>query len=259
MDLIKYNIDELKRADYNPRKQLTPDDIEYQKIKNSIVEFGYVEPIIINQDKTIIGGHQRLSVLKDLGYNEVDCIVVNLDKTKEKALNIALNKITGEWDYSKLGDLLLELDGENYDLELTGFDNYEIENILAPVGTEEDEENPYTTKINIPQYEIKGENPEINELYNYEKTQQLLDDINNADITEEQKDFLRKSATRHIAFNYSKIAEYYAHQSKEMQELMEKSALVIIDFDDAIKNGYAQLKKDIDEMADNEDEEYYEE
>lgn len=259
MQLIKINVNDLKRAEYNPRKELTPEDKEYQKIKNSIQEFGYVEPIIINKDKTIIGGHQRLSVLKDLGYNEVDCIVVDIDKTKEKALNIALNKITGEWDLNKLGDLLLELDSENYDLELTGFDNYEIENILAPVETnEEDEENPYTTKINIPQYEIKGEEPKISELYDYNKTQELLNEIEKANITEEQKEFLRKSATRHTAFNYSKIAEYYAHQDKEMQELMEKSALVIIDFDDAIKNGYAQLKKDIDDMANNEEEEYEE-
>lgn len=140
MQLIKINIDDLKRADYNPRKQLTPEDKEYQKIKNSIQEFGYVEPIIINKDNTIIGGHQRLSVLKDLGYNEVDCIVVDIDKTKEKALNIALNKITGDWDLNKLGDLLLELDSENYDLELTGFEDYEIENILAPIETNEIEE-----------------------------------------------------------------------------------------------------------------------
>lgn len=152
MQLIKINIDELKRADYNPRKQLTPEDKEYQKIKNSIQEFGYVEPIIINKDKTIIGGHQRLSVLKDLGYNEVDCIVVDLDKTKEKALNIALNKITGDWDLNKLGDLLLELDSENYDLELTGFENYEVENILAPI--EKDDENKITqnSEIDLSEY-----------------------------------------------------------------------------------------------------------
>ena len=149
MQLIKININDLKRAEYNPRKELTPEDKEYQKIKNSIQEFGYVEPIIINKDKTIIGGHQRLSVLKDLGYNEVDCIVVDIDKTKEKALNIALNKITGEWDLNKLGDLLLELDSENYDLELTGFDNYEIENILAPVekGDEEIVEDDFEVEL----------------------------------------------------------------------------------------------------------------
>ena len=133
MKLKKYKINELKPALYNPRKELQEDDAEFKKIENSIKEFGYVEPIIINYDKTVIGGHQRLNVLKKLGYDEIDCIEVNVDKEKEKSLNIALNKITGEWDYAKLGDLLLELDAMNSDLLLTGFDEYEIENILAPV------------------------------------------------------------------------------------------------------------------------------
>ena len=98
---------DLKAAEYNPRKALTPDDAEYQKIRRSIEEFGYVDPIIINEDGTIIGGHQRATVLKDLGYQEVDVVVVALDKQREKALNIALNKITGEWDEVKLKALLL--------------------------------------------------------------------------------------------------------------------------------------------------------
>lgn len=140
MKLEKVKIELLKPAGYNPRKELKPEDKEYQKIKNSIEEFGYVEPIIVNKDFTIVGGHQRLNVLKDLGYKEADVIVIDIDKNKEKALNVALNKITGEWDFGKLGDLLLELDSENYDLELTGFDLDEIENIMAPVDDEVEEE-----------------------------------------------------------------------------------------------------------------------
>lgn len=89
---------DLKAAEYNPRKALTPDDAEYQKIRRSIEEFGYVDPIIINEDGTIIGGHQRATVLKDLGYQEVDVVVVALDKQREKALNIALNKISTRMD-----------------------------------------------------------------------------------------------------------------------------------------------------------------
>lgn len=139
MKFKKVNVNNLIYASYNPRKKLNPDDKEYQKIKNSIEEFGYVEPIIINKDNTIIGGHQRLTVLKDLGYEEVDVIQIDIDKTKEKALNIALNKITGEWDMSLLGDLLLDLDSLNYDLEITGFDLDEIESIIAPLETEEKE------------------------------------------------------------------------------------------------------------------------
>ena len=97
MNFQMIEIEKLKPANYNPRKDLKPEDEEYQKIKKSILEFGYVDPIIANADMTVIGGHQRLKVLKDLGYKEIECIVVDLDKNKEKALNIALNKITGEW------------------------------------------------------------------------------------------------------------------------------------------------------------------
>ena len=96
-------IGQLKPAAYNPRKLLKPGDKEYEKIKNSIKEFGYVEPIIVNYDMTVIGGHQRLNVLKDLGYEDVQCVVVHIeDEHKVKALNIALNKITGTWNSSWL-------------------------------------------------------------------------------------------------------------------------------------------------------------
>ena len=122
-------LDELQAAEYNPRKALTPDDPEYQKIKRSILEFGYVDPIIINADGTIIGGHQRCTVLKDLGYEEADVVVVDLDKNQEKALNVALNKITGEWDLPKLKEVLLDLDLNDYDFTLSGFDAKEVEDL----------------------------------------------------------------------------------------------------------------------------------
>ena len=140
MQIVKKNINDLIFPDYNPRKKLTPEDKEYQKIKNSIQEYGYADLVIINKDNTIIGGNQRSQVLKDLGYEEIECVQLDLDKTKEKALNIALNKITGEWDYGKLGDLLLELDSENFDLELTGFEDFEIEGIMAPIDFGEEKE-----------------------------------------------------------------------------------------------------------------------
>lgn len=133
MIMKQYNINELLPANYNPRKELTPDDREYQKIKTSIETFGYVDPIIINKDKTIIGGHQRLNVLRDLGYTDIDVIEIDIDKTKEKALNVALNKITGEWDIDKLGLLLNELKTDNFDLDITGFDADELDGILFNV------------------------------------------------------------------------------------------------------------------------------
>ena len=140
MNIIEIEINKLIFPKYNPRKKLKPDDKEYQKIKNSIEEFGYTDLVIINKDNTIISGNQRTQVLMDMGYKKIKVVQIDIDKTKEKALNIALNKITGEWDYSMLGDLLLELDSENYDLELTGFDLDEIEEIMAPLGIEEEKE-----------------------------------------------------------------------------------------------------------------------
>lgn len=120
----------LRPAEYNPRVQLQPADPEYQNIKRSIETFGYVDPIIVNQDGTIIGGHQRYNVMKDLGYTEAQVVVVDLDKNNEKALNIALNKITGEWDEIKLKDLLLDLDLNDYDLTATGFSSKEVEDLV---------------------------------------------------------------------------------------------------------------------------------
>lgn len=122
MNIVKIKIENLKPAEYNPRIDLKPENIEYQKIKRSLIEFGYVAPIIVNADMTVISGHQRLKVLKELGYTEIDCNIVDLDKKKEKALNIALNKISGDWDNDKLEELLLELKDENYDLDITGFE-----------------------------------------------------------------------------------------------------------------------------------------
>ena len=133
MELVKRQLADLKPAEYNPRKALKPGDPEYQRIAASIEEFGYVDPIIINADNTIIGGHQRRTVMLDLGYTEADCILVEMDKTREKALNIALNKITGEWDEAALKDLLIDLDKADYNVGLTGFGGDEIEKLFAAV------------------------------------------------------------------------------------------------------------------------------
>lgn len=140
MNIQKIKIDKLIPATYNPRKNLKPSDAEYVKIKNSIEKFGFVSPLVINKDMTVIGGHQRLKVLKEMGIVEVECIIVDLDKTNEKALNIALNKIQGDWDEEKLEALLQELKLEDFDTNLIGFDFDEVDEILKDVnGSKEDD------------------------------------------------------------------------------------------------------------------------
>lgn len=128
MIIEKKNTADLLPADYNPRKDLKPGDAEYEKLKRSIEQFGYVEPVIWNQTTgRVVGGHQRLKVLMDMGMTEVDCVVVAMDEEKEKALNIALNKISGDWDKDKLALLIADLQGTEFDVSLTGFEPAEID------------------------------------------------------------------------------------------------------------------------------------
>lgn len=126
------SINELNPSAYNPRKDLQPGDPEYEKLKKSILEFDYVEPIIWNQRTgNVVGGHQRLKVLQELGHAEVEVSVVDLPEDKEKALNLALNKISGEWDLPRLKDLLEELNTGAFNIEITGFDQAEIDELIT--------------------------------------------------------------------------------------------------------------------------------
>lgn len=137
-------VGDLRPAAYNPRKKLKPGDKEYEKIKKSIQEFGYVEPIIVNFDMTVIGGHQRLTVLKDLGYTEVQCVVVHIeDEAKVKALNIALNKITGAWNEQLLADIIVDLQSQDFNTDLTGFEPAEIDQLFSKVHNKEIKEDDF--------------------------------------------------------------------------------------------------------------------
>jgi len=143
MEIKELPLKELKPAAYNPRKKLKKGDKEYEKIKQSLLKFGYVDPILVNEDLTVIGGHQRLTVLKDLDYETAKCVIVKLSKEDEKALNIALNKITGQWDEALLADLLLDLQESDFNLDLTGFEPPEIDDILSNVHDKELSEDEF--------------------------------------------------------------------------------------------------------------------
>ncbi|MPM45689.1 hypothetical protein SDC9_92379 [bioreactor metagenome] len=129
MNIQRLKLSELNPAAYNPRKILKPGDAEFEKLRASIENFGYVELIVVNakNENTVISGHQRLSVLQYLGQIEAECVVVELSVEKEKALNIAMNKVSGEWDKDKLSLLIADLQGADFDVSLTGFDAPEID------------------------------------------------------------------------------------------------------------------------------------
>ena len=157
MRIEAMDIKDIKAAKYNPRKDLQPGDEEYEKLKKSIEEFDMVEPLVWNQRSgNLIGGHQRLKVLKDLGHEKVEVSVVDLPTDKERALNIALNKISGDWDIVKLKDLLEELDSMDYDLTITGFDEEELSKILF----EDMEDKEREPKDNPPAMKVVFEKPE---------------------------------------------------------------------------------------------------
>lgn len=165
-------------------------------------------------------------------------VASGLSEDEIRELRIADNK-TNE---SAWNDFLQE---DIKELSFDGFDfGFNAED--AGGGTED----RYTTKTQIPQYEITGESPVIGQLYDKTKAEELICEIEQADIPNDVKDFLNLAAGRHVVFNYREIAEYYVNAPKEIQQLMEKSALVIIDLDDAIANGYAKLHESIAEMLD---------
>lgn len=131
MEIRRVPVGRLNPAAYNPRKDLSPNDPAYKKLARSMGQFGYVEPIVWNERTgNVIGGHQRLKVLMNEGHREIDVSVVNLSETDEKALNVALNKISGEWDMEKLHEIMLEFSGE-IDVTVTGFDLTEIDEIFT--------------------------------------------------------------------------------------------------------------------------------
>ena len=131
MEIKKMQISQISKADYNPRVGLKPGDPAYEKLKSSIETFGFCEPLIFNRRTGhLVGGHQRLTVLKDLGYIEAEVVEIELPLEQEKACNIALNKVQGSWDEQKLALLLDELTkAPEFDVGLTGFESGEISDL----------------------------------------------------------------------------------------------------------------------------------
>lgn len=131
MEIRRVSIEKLNPAAYNPRKDLRPGDPEYKKLARSMERYGCVEPIVWNERTgNVVGGHQRLKILISAGKKDVEVSVVDLSTEDEKALNIALNKISGEWDSEKLSAVLQEL-SSGFDATLTGFDQVEVDRMLS--------------------------------------------------------------------------------------------------------------------------------
>lgn len=234
---IEYlSVGSLKPYEKNAKKH-PAEQVEH--IANSIREFGFRQPLVLDKNNVLVIGHGRLLAAKKLGLDTVPCVRAD-DLTDEqiKALRLADNKTNeSEWDFDLLGGELDDILG--LDMSMFGFD----------AETEDNEnEGEYTKKTDIPQYDVQGDDVSLEQLVDREKALALIEEIEGSNVSEEEKTFLKLAARRHYVFNYKKIAEYYASASEEMQELMERSALVIIDYNNAIANGYIKLSKKLEEL-----------
>jgi hypothetical protein len=262
-DFPRYKTAKVKDLIPYARNSRTHDEKQVSKIAASIREFGFLNPVIVDGENGIIAGHGRIMAAQKLGMEEVPIIEAShLSDAQRRAYIIADNRLALDagWDDEMLRVEFAELADMGFDLELTGFGLDEIEALdfgSEGGGASEQREldaEKYTTKIQTPIYEMKGEKPAIGDIYSTDKTSSLVERIKSVDMPDDLRGFLMAAATRHTVFNYEKIAEFYAHQEPEIKELMEQSALVIIDYNKAIEEGYIKLTKALMGLAGSEDE-----
>jgi hypothetical protein len=234
MNIEKVDIELVKKNPENPR---TISDDKLKKLIKSIKDFPEmleIRPIVVDENMVVLGGNMRLDACKKAGIKEIPIIKWNeLDEERKQEFIIKDNVGYGEWDW--------EILNAEWDMDLLGEWGMDVPSDKRPP----ESENPYTNKVEAPIYEPSEIKPNLIEGYDMTKYNELVERIEASDLTEEQKEFLRIGATRHIKFDYTKVADIYAHSDKEMQELIEDSALVIIDFEKAIELGYVRISEEI--------------
>lgn len=230
------------------RNSRTHTDDQVRKIADSIEEFGWTNPVLIDEHGEIIAGHGRIMAAEVLVLDKVPCIVLEgLSDQQKKAYRIADNKLplSAGWDDEMLRLELADLLDADFDVALTGFDEAELDALFAESEPQATDDDPYTAKIDTPVYEPSEVMPAISELYDETKTRSLVKNIKAANLPKEIAAFLISATERHTVFNFNKIADYYANAPAEIQALFEESALVIIDYRQAIENGFVHMTKNM--------------
>lgn len=244
MKTEKVPIAEVAHDPANARKH-SPRNIE--AIKASLARFGQQKPIVLDSSNVVRAGNGTLEAARELGWTEIAVVRSELQGSEMTAFAIADNRTAelAEWDEDVLAATLQSLEHDDLPASDVGFDPDELREVLeAWQGSGDgsgDADNPYTFKIESPTYEPTGECPALGDLVDKEKTDRLLAQIDEADVPEDARAFLRLAALRHLRFSYKDIAEFYCHAEPEVQRLMEASALVIVDFESAIENGYVRV------------------
>lgn len=251
MEIKKLKASEISPYSNNNRKH---SEVQIKRIAESISEFGFNQPIVVDESNTILVGHGRYAAALELGLDEVPVVVLeSLSEAQKKAYRILDNKLQNEssWDLGNLEEELRELDALGFEGGRYGMAELAK---LVEEAQETADKGKYSRKVEAPIYSVKGKCPSVEELYDRKKAFELLEQIREAEgLPQDVIYFLEYAAMRHVRINFEKVAEFYAHAEPKVQELMEASALVIIDFDKAIENGFAVLVKDLLAAMDEED------
>lgn len=230
----RVNVSQIKLNDDNPR---TIKDVNFKKLVKSIRDFPEMlelRPVVVDENNVILGGNMRFRAICEAGIQEITIVRADqLNEDQKREFIVKDNVGYGEWDWDILAN---EWDTEK--LVEWGLD--------IPVFNTEDE--TYNTTVESPIYECKESKPKFTELFDLTKYKELQLEIDKSNINDNDKKFLKFAAMRHIVFDYRKIAEYYAHSDLEVQNLMENSALVIIDYKKAIEKGFVQLHKTLSQL-----------
>ena len=224
-------ISKVKNNADNPR---VLKDEKFKALVKSIQDFPEMlelRPIVVNEEMIALGGNQRLKACREAGLKEVPIIRAHgLTEAQQREFVVKDNTNAGEWDMQALLDEFGDTTLADWGMD---FEDIELE--------EEKEKFVPSQKTDAPHYTPSDSKPKLSDMVNHEKTDKLIAKIEKADIPQEDKNFLKRAAQRHTVFIYEKIADYYAHSDKEIQELMEESALVLLDFKDAMKHGYVRM------------------
>lgn len=227
----------------DPKNTRHHGDRSVEAIKQSLSVHGQQKPIVALQDGTVIAGNGTLSAALQLGWNKLAVVTFDTkDEARARAFAITDNRSAelSAWDS---GALLAALTNLPQDLlPSVGFSEEEIAELVE---LKMPEDTQYTRKIETPIYEPKGDKPSVASLFDSVKTTELQRDIDAAALPKDIAHFLRLAAERHTVFNFHRIADFYAHSDAATQRLFERSALVIVDFDQAVESGFVKLTNEI--------------
>ena len=248
---IRDRIKELRRVPAsellpNPKNWRVHPTAQQDALRGVLAEVGYADALIARETPEglmLVDGHLRAETTPDA---DVPVLVLDIDEAEADLMLATLDPLAAMAgrDEERLTELLTTVSSENDTVNalLQTLAGYEPLTILDS----EPPDNPYVQTVDTPIYEPSGPQPEVAELSDRNKADELLREIRDAELPKEVEGFLLDAAERHVAFNFQRIANYYAHAPADVQALMERSALVVIDYDQAIENGFVRLKEDID-------------